>query len=760
MRLKVVGHAVPRLDATAKVTGRAQYTIDLAIPGMVAGRLLRSPYPHAQIQRIDTSAARAVPGVLAVLTSDDVQALERTGERFVDQPLLARGRVRYEGEPVAAVAAVDEVIADEALERIEVDYDPLTVVADLDAALARNAPLIHEDITGAGQKPPANVRPVPGTNILNTVTISHGDVDCALAAADLVVEGRYEYPAVHQYPMEPHVAIAEMTGSGVTIWSGTRRPFVVRQEVAARFGIALTDVRVVVPYVGGAYGSKSYAKLEPLAAALARACGRPVRLTASVAEGFRTIMGHEIHVTITSGVSREGTLLARRTRVHVDVGGYADSGTVGPRIAASTAFRSNGPYRIPHVDLQGCAVYTNRVPGGALRGYGAPQVAWAYEAHTDALARALEMDPVTFRQKNLLARGETSVPGAHPMDGDTHGVLRRAATRVPRVRNARRGGAGALIGRGVAIGAKMSAENRTLSEAAVRLDADGGVTVLTGGVESGQGAQTVFAQIAAEELRVPLDRVRVTLPDTIVAPFDQGTGSSGTTIAVGQAIRSAAEQVRAQLTALAADALSTSKQSIRFDQGVARAGRKEIPFGDLIKHAATAGGEVVGRGAFRAEAGRRATFWELSAVAVRVEVDPETGVITLIRLVSAADVGRAIHPQMVEGQEEGSLVMGLGPALFEAVTYEGGQMLNPGLLDYRVPLAQDLPHEATETVLIEKGDGPGPYGAKGVGESGILAIAPAIANALFSAAGVQVTALPLTPERVFWAMRKAKGEPL
>lgn len=747
----LIGYAAPRRDGFAKVTGRAQYVGDLSFPLLAVGRLLRSPHPHAQIIRLDTTVARTAPGVLAVLTVDEVLPYEQPLARFVDQPLLARGRVRYEGEPIAAVAAIDALSAEEALEQIDVVYDALPEATTLENARRPGAPMVHEELTGA-EPHQEGLRPIVGSNVLHTATFTSGDGAAALEHADVVVEETYRYPAVHHYAMEAPVVVAEVSGGRCTVWASTRRPFVTREEIAARFGFPATAVRVIVPYVGGAYGSKSAAKLEALAVALALAAGRPVTLVSSIQEGFRTVTGHEVVVEIASGARRDGQLLARRTRVFVNLGAYADVGPTGPRIAASTAFRSAGPYRIPHLDLQGFAVYTNTVPGGALRGYGAAQVAWAYEAHTDALARRLGMDPVQFRLRNLLRQGEPLMPKTHPMDSDISGSVRRVSACVRKSRVP-------FHGRGVAVGAKDSAGNRTLASAIVRLHVDGSATVLASAVESGQGAQTVLAQIAAEELSLPLDRVQVALPDTMLTPFDQGTGSSGSTIVVGHAIRMAAADARRQLLDLARRVLNTTS-AVRLSNGTVRAGKRMVTIAELLtSRAQMSGGELIGRGAFQNEVdGRRAVYWETGTTAVQVVVDPETGVVTPLRVATGLDAGRAINPALVEGQDEGAMMMGLGPALFEEAIYDGGQMLTASLLDYRVPLMSDLPDAGVETVLIEAEDGPGPYGAKGAGESGILGIAPAIAAAVGEATGVYFTELPISPERVYWALRGRKEQ--
>ena len=528
--LRVVGRSVARTDALEKVTGRARYVTDLEVPGMAHAALLRSPYAHARLVRIDVARARQVPGVHVVLTGADLTWCDPYyGPAFRDRPVLAIDVARYEGEPVVAVAAADPETAARALELIEIDWEELSAVTTLAEALAPGAPLVHtaEPLSGHFADL-SSLRPRPGTNVCHQFGYARGDVEQALAGAGVVVEDAFTFPRVQHYAMEPHGAVAAWDDiGGLTVWASTQNPFSVRVELARMFGLPLGRIRILVPLVGGGFGSKTYAKLEPIVAALARAARRPVRLAISAEDAFRTVRRCDTRATVRLGFRRDGTLTAVDCHADFDVGAYAD---IGPRIIQKGTYTATGPYRVPHVRLASTAVYTNTTPGGAFRGFGVPQLAWAVESLVDEAARRLDRDPVELRRQNLLAHGEEFAPGDTPIDGKFEESLSRAAEAI--------GWSRALAAdraRGAAIMLKASIAP-SVSEAIVRLHADGSVTVLASTVELGQGARTVMAQVAAEVLAVPLDRVTVLLPDTSVTPYDQTTSSSRSTTMVGRAV--------------------------------------------------------------------------------------------------------------------------------------------------------------------------------------------------------------------------------
>jgi CO/xanthine dehydrogenase Mo-binding subunit len=754
--LRVVGHAVTRVDAIEKVTGRARYVTDLVLPGMAHAKVLRSPLPHARILRVDASRARAAPGVLAVLTGADLTWCDPYyGPAFRDRPILAIDVARHEGEPVAAVAAVDEASAEAALELIEVEYDARPAVITLEEALAPGASLVHTGQPLAGHFADlSTLKPEPGTNVCHRFRWGRGDAAAALAGADVVVEDTFRFPPVQHYAMEPHAAVAAWDETGaLTVWSGTQNPYSVRVELAKMFGAPLARIRIVVPHLGGGFGSKTYAKLEPLAAALARAAGRPVRLAASAAEAFQTVRRCAARVSVRVGLARDGSILAVDCRAHYDVGAYAD---IGPRVVQKGTYTATGPYRVPHVALDAAAVYTNTTPGGAFRGFGVPQLAWALESLLDVAAGRLGRDPVDLRRQNLHAHGEEFAPGETPIDGKFEASVGAAAEAVGWTQPAAPDRA-----RGLAAMLKASI-GPSVSEAIVRLHADGSVTVLASAVEMGQGARTVLAQVAAEVLAVPLARVTVVPPDTAITPYDQTTSSSRSTTMPGRAVQLAAEDVRDQLARVAAGPLGAPAHALALEDGavVGPAGRLGYPE-VLALRFGMAGGELIGRGIVApgrtaAPLGGSTPFWEMAAGAAEISLDEETGDIRVERYVSVADVGRAVNPRTLEVQDEGGLVQGLGHTLLEEMVYGDGHLLNGSLLAYRVPRADDVP-PAIECRFVENADGPGPFGAKGAGEGSLIPVSPAVGNALARLAGVRLRDLPLTPERVWRALRARAG---
>ena len=755
--LSVVGGSPARLDAREKVTGRTHYTTDLTISGMVHAKIWRSPLPHARVERIEAQDALASPGVLAVLTAEDLSDCDPYyGTAFKDQPILAIDRVRYAGEPVAVVIAETERQAMAAVALLDVALTELPAALDTDAALAPHAPLVHETIRPAGHfRDLSHVKHIPDTNICHHQTSRRGNIDHGLAEADKVFDDTFQLPPIYHYAMEPHAVLAKYESQSITVWSATQHPFPVRKELAEIFGLPLAAVQVIVPPVGGAYGSKCYTKIEPLTVACARKVRRPVRLALNVSEACHTITRHGASCRVTTGVRHDGTITARQFDIVLNTGAYAD---VGPRVATRASFVAPGPYRVPHVQVDCHVVYTNTVPAGAYRGYGVPQVTWAAESQLDRIADQLGLDPVEFRQRNLLAAGEEFSTGDLPMDAELAEGLRRTADAIdwqsgvnPTARR----------GKGIACAFKDGGIPHSVSTAVVRVHADGSVTVFTGSIEHGQGSETILAQVAAETLGVDLEQVSVTAPDTALTPYDQGTSASRTTTLMGRAVYAASLDAREQLIAMAAGLFDSPTDSVRIEHGVLRAEQAELTFGETIsQHFGYPGGEVIGKGEWqpsRSEGslGGAAVFWEIGMGGAEVEVDEETGAVKVLHYVSMADVGRAIHQLQCEAQDEGGAMQGLGSTLFEALIAQDGQLLNPNLVDYRVPTFADLP-AAFGTVLLQNGNGPGPYGAKGVGEGGMFCVAPAIGNAIARATGVRLHELPLTPERVWRALRDTR----
>ena len=743
-----IGISVPRVDGVEKVTGAAKFTGDLAIAGLLEAKVLRSPLPHAVIESIDIGEARSLPGIVAILTRDDLSDIDPYyGNCLRDRAVVATDKVRFVGEPVAVVAAESGLEAEQALSLIDVRYRELPCVPDIDAALTEGAPLLHEQQSGAGEfHEVAGVGESFGGNICHREHFVKGDPDKAFAAAEEIVEETFTFPMVYQYAMEPHSAIARVGAGVVTLWSSSAHPFLVRSEIAHMFGLPHAKVEVNVPFVGGAYGSKSYFKIEPLAVAIARKTGgRAVRIVQSVEEAMLTTRRHSARIRIKTGIKRDGTLVARAAEVLMDTGAYADN---GPRVAKRAISRMIGPYKLAHCKVDVLAVYTNTVPAGSMRSIGGPQTIWALESHMDSIAARLQMDPLEYRRLQLLDRGQVLKPGATPMDADLRAGLQAAA--APLQSNSRR-----ASGIGLAIGVSDS-EAMPVSVALLRLLADGSAVLLAGTTEVGQGARTILCQIVAQELSIPVAKVTMRGTETRTTPFDRSTGASRSTTVMGSAVKAAALDLRRQLIEAAVEILRVNASTITLSNGQAVSGDKQMTYGQVVSaFFGMPGGELIGRGYMRPDGtlGKSLPlFWETGMGSAEIAVDEETGAIQVEKYVTVADVGRALNPLQAEGQDEGAAIQGLGNTLFEALEYENGQPLNASLVDYRVPRFTDLPALFT-SALVENSDGPGPYGAKGMGESGIVSVAPAIGNALFNATGVRIRDLPLTPERVWRALR-------
>jgi CO/xanthine dehydrogenase Mo-binding subunit len=747
----------PRADFLEKVTGQAVFISDVTVPGMLHGKVLRSTIPHGRIRGIDASAALAKPGVVAVLTGNDIAGLNTHWGLFLqDRPLIAIDRVRYVGEPVAMVAAVDERTAEDALDLIEVDYEPLPFVTDALEAMGADAPLIHEqhrtlkDFYFKGE-----AKPVAGTNIFQKYEYAHGDVERALAEADRVFEDTFSFPMVFHYAMEPHCVLASFTDEGLTLWSCGQSPTAVQKVLSRVFDLPLAKVRVITPYVGGGFGGKASVKIDPLVAALAWKAGRPVRVCLSISESMLTCRRLSASITVRTGVRTDGTIVGKAVRVVMNGGAYADT---GPAVAIKAANRSIGPYRVPNLKLEAVAVYTNTVPGAAFRSIGGPQAVWASESQMDIIAHELGLDPMELRYRNMLKPGETVRPDLRAIDVDMAEALGLASQAMSRLDAAAPDQA---LAKGAAVGASDPGV-MAVAGVLVRLKIDGSVLVISNSVEVGQGVREVLRSFAAEMLCQPLDGVQVMTPDTALAPFDWGTGASRSSVMMGMAIEDAAADIRRQLADMAAALFDVDPAGVELCEGGIIAGDRRWSLADVL-HAyfGIDSGEVIGIGRIspRSRDGRLAQaplFWETAAGMCGVDLDEETGEVRVRRYVSVADVGRVLNRMAAEGQDEGAAVQGLGHTLSEELVYADGQPVNASMIDYHVPTIDEVPDEFS-TVLVESGTGPGPGGARGMGEGAILPVAPAIANALASRYGVRIHDLPLTPERVWRALQNRKA---
>ncbi|MFM9108033.1 MAG: xanthine dehydrogenase family protein molybdopterin-binding subunit [Chloroflexota bacterium] len=748
-----IGHDVPRVDAVAKVTGQARYAGDLQVAGMLHGKLWRSDRAHARIARINLNGADRLPGVVAILTGEDIRGVvPNYGHALKDRPPIAVDVVRFVGEPVVAVAAETPAAVSDAIALIDVEFEDLPAVVTIDEALADGAPALHDTVNlkaglyhGLGD---LNLEP---GNVCYHHAFARGEVADAFASADIVVEGEYTFPAVFQYAMEPHTTVAEWIGDReLVVRSSCQHPFLVRGELADLFGLAVNDVRIIVPFLGGGFGAKSYTKMEPITCCLARKARRPVRIANSVDESMVTTRRHGMKAWMRTAAKADGTLLAREVRAWFDTGAYADN---GPRVVATGADAAPGPYRWQAVKVDAWGVYTNTSPAGSYRAFGATHLQWAGEMQIDEIGRRAGLDGLQMREKNLLEPGEYVRPGGKPLDADLKGDIRKAAAALdwgsPK---------GPHAGRGLSVGL-LAAGAQPVSTAVVRLEADGSVLLLVSTTEVGQGTRTVFSQIVAEELQLPVGRIKVLGADTQNTPYDRSTGASRSTTLAGMAVLRAAREVRDQVLAIAQRTTGLPEAAITLEGGAAWHEGESWDYPALIrKHFGMSGGELIGRGEVRPEGADDGSyaagpvFWEVCLGGVEVELDPATGKVHVRKAVSVADVGRALNPRLVEAQEMGGAMQGLGNALYEEMLFDAsGTLVNGSLYDYHVPTIADLP-DAFSSNIVENGDGPGPYGSKGVGEGALAGIAAAVATALADA-GVHLDELPATPERVWRGLR-------
>jgi CO/xanthine dehydrogenase Mo-binding subunit len=751
----------PRADYLEKVTGTAVYASDIEIPNMLHGKILRSTVPHARIGNIDTSAALAIPGVVAILTGDDLRNLPgnsmRWGLSLRDRPVIALEKVRYVGDPVAAVAALDEATAEEALDAIVVTYEPLPYITSAREALAPDAPLVHEemdvlkDFYFRGE-----CAPVAGTNQFQNWAYESGNVEQAFRGNVRVFEDTFSFPMVFHYAMEPHVCLAHWRPGSLEIWSGGQTPTAIQRVCSDILGVPLACVRVHSPYVGGGFGGKASVKIDPLVAALSWKARAPVRVCLSISESMLTCRRLDAEITLKTAVNTEGRIVAKSVRAVLNGGAYADT---GPAIAVKAAIRAIGPYHIPNLRLEAVGVYTNTVPGAAFRSIGGPQAVWATESQMDIIAHALGRDPIEFRMWNLADKGQTLKPDLRPIDVDMRHSLEAALRSLKRLPNPEYRGRRGL---GVAVGA-TDPGIMPIGGAIVRLRADGSVNVSANTVEIGQGSRGVLRVIAAKVLCQPLRMIAVAQPDTLQAPYDWGTGASRSTVIIGLAVQMACEDVARQVQAMAARILGGAAEDYRMANGVVEGPAGSLSFIELLRRFnGMAAGEFLGVGRVDPDTKNgdfrlAPLFWETGAGAFEIGLDEDTGAIRVLRASGATDLGHVMNRKAAEGQDEGAMVMGLGHTLSEEYVYEDGQVINGTLFDYKVPTMEDAPLHMG-TALIESGDGPGPFGARGGGEGGILPVAPAVANALFQGWGIRVKELPLTPERVWRALQAKKTD--
>ncbi len=765
MSKQQVGRSMGRLESEAKVTGTAEYIHNLDLPGMLHGKIVRSTAPHARIRRIDVSAALQVPGVRRVVTAEDVKSVTKVdyvGPAFLDQPVLAIDKVVFVGEPVACVLADDVHSAARGARLVEIEYEDLPAVFDEVEACDPEAPVVHERIRPSTMFPDLKALPDGhDTNIALAFRLRRGDVERGLAEADHVFEHTFRTPGSSHAALEPFVCVGEIGEKGlITVHSATQNPSIIQIELARLFGVPENKIRVRTAFLGGGFGAKLYPKLEPLAVVCAMLTHRPVRIALTMEEQFFTLTRHATTITLRTGVRSDGTIVARHCDVKWNTGAYAD---IGPRVAQKTGFTAAGPYDIEHVSIDSQCVYTNLPPAGAMRGFGIPQVAWAYECQTDIIASELGIDPLEFRERNVMRNGRVHASGTTMVGAGTEdvlGILRSASQWGEPID---RGQGRVRRGRGVAFSLKAAMTPST-SVAMVSLSGDASCTVVCGTVDMGQGSDTAYAQIVAEVLGLEAEDVVVLHPDTQVTPYDMGTLSSRSLYHMGNALIQAANEVRGQLLAHASVVMGRPEEDLELGEGavIARGGSR-LTLPDLMRHRfGMQAGNVIGRGEFTPsyrppdpETGQSpdmAAFWMVGGAVAEVSVDLDTGALKVDKLVVVGDSGRAINPAVVRGQFTGAATMQLGMTLSEEMIYEDGQLTNAGLAFYRIPGMLDIPDDFGSLLIDFPSEGDAPFGAKGVGESGGFAVAPAIANALHDATGIRVHDLPLTSERIWQAL--------
>jgi CO/xanthine dehydrogenase Mo-binding subunit len=743
VRVGLVGTSPRRVGGEARVTGETRYVADIHLPGELHASLVTVPCARARVRSIDAAEALRVPGVHLVITAADLpQPVPRFGPQFQDRPVIAQGETKYHGDPVAAVAAETKDAADEAARLVHVDYEELPAVFTVAGALDPAAPLVQDPSLRPDD-------PLAHTNVLHEHPVSWGDVDAA--TADVVVENRYSFPMVTHFAIEPHAVIAAPDGDGIAVWSSIQHPNWLQKILAGIFRLPLSKVRVHAPDPGGAFGGKQHAKYEPLVTFMALRTGRPVRLVLSLEETFQAVRRAACELSVRTGVNRDGRLVFEDIRADYLIGAYAD---IADRVVGKGSYVGAGPYNVPAVRILARSILSHTVPSTAFRGFGNPQINWAVESNLDEAARAIGMDRLEIRLRNVARKGDAFIPFDTPADGDWQQAIHKAAGLI---------GWGTPLphghGRGIALGIK-SGPTTGLSYATVRLLADGSIVVFAGTSDMGQGARTVLAQVAADELGAPLDWVTVVMGDTALVPYDQQTSASRSTVLMGNAVLEACRQIQAKLRVMAAAHRGVDEADVVVDRGVVRMPGGELSILEVLKTGlGRLGGELIGNGESRKEAepghplGGAPAFFEFNCTAVEATVDGETGDITIVRHATVSDVGKAINPLQVRMQDEGAAIQGLGHTLMEHYIFdEAGRIRNLGAIDYRIPTSMDLPLEI-RSEIVENGDGPGPYGAKGMSEGALLCVASAVAAAVREATGVAIRDLPLTPERVWRALR-------
>jgi nicotinate dehydrogenase large molybdopterin subunit len=750
MEYKFVGKSFPKLDTMDKVIGNAAYTDDIEYPGMLYAKTLRSKHPHATIVSLDSSRAERLLGVKAIITAKDVP-LNAHGYNFKDQVVFAQDKARYLGDPIVAVAAETEEIAEEALEYIDVEYKLLPAVFDPREALKSDAVKVHE-----------------GGNLRSHRKIRYGNVEEGFSISDELIEDMFSTQKVEHCHLEPHTGIAIFNDQeGLTIWTTCAMLFNVHSELARVLQIPSSKIRIIHTTCGGGFGGKNEVSLEPYIALLAMKTRRPVKMIWTREEEFiGSTIRHSYFMEYKTGVRRDGTLVAQEIKLISDNGAYTQ---LGESVLTKACIFATGPYRIPHVKIDGYLAYTNNTVGGAMRGFGVPQVSAAVESHIDHIAEVLGLDPLELRLRNALKSADLIPTGQMLHNVQLGETLSKASTAADWHSPYKNEMSASHIRRGRGMACMLYpigfVEKPNPSTAVVKINPDGSAVVLVGSADMGQGSDTVLSQIAAEELGVPFESIAIVSGDTKVTFHCSGTVASRVTYTTGNAVRRAAAKAKNMLFEIAGEELSINIEALNVQDGwiyVKDTPEKRISVGTAAFISYQRKGEpVVTTASFNPkssllnpETGQGAPFstYVTATQIAEVEVNLKTGLAKVLRIIAAHDVGKAINPQLVKGQITGGILMGLGQALMEDIILKEGHTANPNFTDYVIPTSIDTPE--IEVILIEGNEPSGPFGAKGVGEAVNIATAPAILNAIYNAIGVRVRDLPATPERILLALKE------
>ncbi len=766
--LKCVGTTVSRTDAIEKVTGYAEYIEDRFLGPLLYLKMKKSTVAHGKIKKLDITRALEYPGVKTVLTGKDYK--NKIGLYLVDRDFIAIDKVRYWGEPVALVVAVSEKIAAEAVELIDVEYEELPGVFDPFEALKPDAPIIHEDL-GSYEVVPI-FYPQEGTNIANHFKLRKGDTEKGFAEADLIIEKEYYVPQMQHVPIETHKAAAHWSPDGkLTVWSTAQSPNVVRQLLAKSFELPMHKIRVISSYIGGGFGGKAGAGLEGLVVPVAQKFpGHVARIVLNREEDMQgTFTRQAMYATLKTGVKKNGKITALDYKMIWDGGAYTEYGV---NIVRSAGYNSTGAYEIPNVKTDSYCVYTNNSIGGPVRGFGMCEMQWGIERHMEYIAKELNLDPLEVRLLNGMKVGSTTAAGQVVEDVDFKKCIETVADQIKWGKKEPTSN-GKLRGKGISGLVKCPAQpSNASSSAIIRINEDGTAHIMIGATEMGQGMLTVMSQIASEILHIPVDKIDIKVPDTDFTPYEWQSVGSRITYTCGTSVKRAAEDALGQIYTAAADLLQVPKEDLTFD------GKKIYSTKDADKKATIAevadsckkctgegiAGPIIGRGSFipsnmtnldpETGQGNPGMFYCFGATGAEVEVDPETGVVTVLQLASSIDAGKAVNPQLCKCQLHGGTIMGLSTALYEEVKFDKGIMLNRNFTDYKISSIDNTPH--IDSFIIETPETKGPFGARGIGEQPMIGVAPAIANAVCDALGVEFNTFPLTPERVWRALQEKK----